>query len=61
MSKKNTTPMSVRISLYVAKLAGETAGVAKEIKVCSTKQYKASKKASQIASNLRIKAFVPKV
>ena len=60
MSKKNQTPFIVRLSLTVSKLAGETAGVAKEIKVCSIKQYKASRKVAQKASNLRIKNFVPK-
>jgi hypothetical protein len=52
--------MSVRVSLYVAQLAGETAGVANEIKVCSKIQYRHSKAVALVASRNRIKTFVPK-
>lgn len=57
---KNKAPMSVRVSLYVAQLAGETAGVANEIKVCSKIQYRHSKAVALVASRNRIKTFVPK-
>ena len=60
MSKKNQIPVSVRISLYVSQLAGETAGVANEIKICSKIQYRHSKAVALVASRNRIRNFVPK-
>jgi hypothetical protein len=57
---KNKTPFIVRLSLKVSELAGETAGVANEIKICSKIQYRHSKAVALVASRNRIKTFVPK-
>jgi hypothetical protein len=60
MSKKNTTPFIVNLSVNISRIAGNTAGIAKEIKVCSIKQYRFSYKLAKKESSLRIKNFVPK-
>jgi hypothetical protein len=61
MEQNTKTPFVVSLSIWVAKQAGQTAGVTREIKECSVMQYKASKEAAQAASDARIKNFVPKV
>jgi hypothetical protein len=54
MSKKNNSPIIVRISTKVANIVGQTAGVANEVKICTSLEYMCSKGEAQIKSDKRL-------